>query len=151
MRASGVLKGQSIVVSAVLRSWFQAVTSATRVAPSAMRRSKHWPFSTLSSISTKRTQTRLIRHVLVVLLDCLWVRPSGVRRRGLIQGNAQMNLDGRPSDPHLFDPPADALLTLLKIEGIDAVANVPGEGFDFARQPVVGRQFLALCQERLAL
>ena len=101
--------------------------------------------------SAKRTQTRLIRHVLVVLLDCLWVRPSGVRGRVLIQGNAQVNLDGRPGDSHLFDQQADELLTLLKIQGIDAVANVPGEGFDLARQPVVGRKFLALCQERLAL
>ena len=62
-----------------------------------------------------------------------------------------MNLDRRPSDSHLFDQQADELLTLLKIEGIDAVAHVPGEGFNLARQPVVGRKFLALCQERVAL
>jgi hypothetical protein len=36
MRASAVVKRQSIVVSAVLRSWFHAVTSATRVAASAL-------------------------------------------------------------------------------------------------------------------
>jgi len=109
------------------------------------------PFTSRILSSTKRTQTRLIRHVLVVLLDCLWVRQSGVRGRVLIQGDAQMNLDGRPGDSHLLDQQADELLTLLKIEGIDAVANVPGEGFDLARQPVVDRKFLALCQERLAL
>ncbi len=62
-----------------------------------------------------------------------------------------MNFDGRPSDSHLFDQQADELLTLLEIEGIHAVANVLGRGFDLARQPVVDRKFLALCQERLAL
>src|SRR5260370_1742910 len=64
MRASAVLKRQSIVVSAVLRSWFQAVSSATRVAPSAMRRSKHWPFSTLSSISGHVEPTPVLRGVI---------------------------------------------------------------------------------------
>src|SRR3989442_15856491 len=103
MRASAVVKRQSMVVSATLRDWFHALTSATSVGSSAMRRSRHWPFSTLSSISTKRTQTRLIRHVLVVLLGWLWVRPSGIRGCVLVQGNAQVNLDGRPGDSHLFD------------------------------------------------
>jgi hypothetical protein len=71
--------------------------------------------------------------------------------RGLIQGNAQVNLDARPGDSNLLDEEAHELLTLLEGEGIDIFSNAPGEGFDFTRQAVVDREFLVLRQECLAL
>ena len=56
MRASAVVKRQSTVVAAVLRRSSQAATSAASVCRSAMRWSKHWRPSTLSSISAMLSQ-----------------------------------------------------------------------------------------------
>ena len=71
--------------------------------------------------------------------------------RGLIQGNAQVNLDARPGDSNLLDQEADEPLTLLEVEGIDTLSNTPGEGVDLARQPVVDHELLVLRQKCLAL
>jgi hypothetical protein len=71
--------------------------------------------------------------------------------RGLIQGNAQVNLNARPGDSNLLDQEAHEPLTLLEVEGIDTSSNTPGEGFDFAQQPVVNRELLVLRQQCLAL
>jgi hypothetical protein len=66
--------------------------------------------------------------------------------RGLIQGNAQVNLDARPGDANLLDQEAHELLTLLEVEGIEPFSNASGERFNFACQPVIDREFLVLRQ-----
>ena len=104
----------------------------------------------LSQISTKRTQTRLIRRALVVVDGLPWMCSSVCGRR-VFQRDSQVNLDSRPSDSQLLDQQTYELLTLLEIECIDAVSDAPGERFDLARQPVVDRKVLSLGQNRLAL
>jgi hypothetical protein len=53
MRASAVVKRQSISACLTLRSCIQAVTSLVSVSLSGMRRSKHWRVRTLSSVSAE--------------------------------------------------------------------------------------------------
>jgi hypothetical protein len=43
-----------------------------------------------------------------------------------------MNLDGRARDSYLFDQEPDELLALLKVEGIDPVADALCESVDLA-------------------
>ena len=44
-----------------------------------------------------------------------------------------MDLHAWPGDANLLDQQAHELLALFEVEGVDALSNLPGEGFNFAR------------------
>jgi hypothetical protein len=71
--------------------------------------------------------------------------------RGLIQGNAQVDLDARSGDSNLLNKQPHEPLALLEVEGVDALPNTAGEGFDLMSKLVVGRELLPLGQKGLLL
>jgi len=80
MRASAVVNCHSIVLIELFLSFCQAVTSACMVAISGIRRSIHWPFRTLSSISAMLSELRVsaCNEFQVALPNALppWLRMS---------------------------------------------------------------------------
>ena len=57
-----------------------------------------------------------------------------------------MNLNVRSGHPDLLDQQAHESLTLLEVEGVDALLDPASERFDLVRQTVVHLQFPALVQ-----
>jgi hypothetical protein len=69
--------------------------------------------------------------------------------RRLIQGNAELDLDARSGDSNLLNKKPHEPLMLLEFEGVDALPNAAGEGFDLTSKRVIDGELLPLGQKCL--
>ena len=106
-------------------------------------------------VVTKGTQTVIARHRLLGVLTSRFSPPGsrvgGRCRRGLVERDAQSDLDAPSGDANFVDDEAEQLLLLVEVEAVERGGGAVGERVDALTEPVVFRELSALVGQRVTL
>ena len=84
---------------------------------------------------------RFGRTGLVCVCPCVMRQHAGVGGRGVVEGDAQAELDVPALDADVFEHETQQLLAAVEVEGVDAVQGALGEVGDAGAEAVVGGEF----------